>query len=123
MQKIPSSSANCTRAGKAAPIAFQRHVVVHAVARVLLLLAMPIGPRTMCGASEQRKIIARLDRVRLRQLGSECNRCVVEAAVRFVYGTDDRQAKVGQIRFGRLLKRRLTGGVRAMQATKFSGSI
>jgi len=74
---------------------------VHAVIGDLLLLAMPIGPRKMLGVSQKRKIIARLDRVRLRELGSERIRCVVEAAVRFVYGIDERQSKFARNRFGR----------------------
>lgn len=52
-------------------------------------------------------MIAQIARTHLVELAVECNSHIVEPAVKYVYGTDDRQLRFVQNRFGRTPQPRL----------------
>lgn len=70
-------------------------------------LALPIGPRKLFVAAHESGFLATLESSDRVLLAKRCNKYVVEAAVRFVYGIDDRQLRFVQNRIGIKPQRRL----------------
>lgn len=64
-------------------------------------IALPIGPRLLFIASHDPDFLKGVLRADRRGLVKECNRQVVEGALRFVYGDDERQARFVQNRLGK----------------------
>ncbi|MDQ0135684.1 hypothetical protein J2T08_003605 [Neorhizobium galegae] len=63
-------------------------------------IALPIGPRLLFIASHDLRFLNDLLRTDQTGLVKECNRQVVEGAVRFIYASDAKQARFIQNRFG-----------------------
>jgi len=70
-------------------------------------IALPIGPRLLFIASPDIRFLNDLLRVDQTRLVKECNRQVVEGAVRFVYAVDESQTRFIENRFGRTPQPRL----------------
>lgn len=64
-------------------------------------ISLPIGPRSLFVASHNIQFLKSLRRTDKISLVKECNRQVVEGAVRFVYASDESQTKFIQNRFGK----------------------
>ncbi|MDQ0318972.1 hypothetical protein QO002_001110 [Pararhizobium capsulatum DSM 1112] len=63
-------------------------------------IALPIGPRLLFIASHDTRFLRDLLRADQTGLVKECNRQVVEGAVRFVFAADESQARFIENRFG-----------------------
>jgi len=70
-------------------------------------IALPIGPRVLFIASHNIQFLKDIRRTNKISLIKECNRQVVEGAVRFAYACDDSQARFIKNRFGKSLQPRL----------------
>lgn len=64
-------------------------------------IALPIGPRFLFIASHDEEYLRDLLRFDQTVLVKECNRQIVEGAVRFVFASDERQKRFVENRFGR----------------------
>jgi hypothetical protein len=70
-------------------------------------IALPIGPRLLFIASHDTQFLKDLLRVDQTGLVKECNRQVVEGAMRFVWAVDESQTRFIENRFGRTPQPRL----------------
>ncbi len=64
-------------------------------------IALPIGPRLLFIASHDEKYLEDLLRLDQTMLVKECNRQIVEGAVRFVFASDEKQRRFVENRFGK----------------------
>ncbi|UYQ73553.1 DUF4238 domain-containing protein [Pelagibacterium flavum] len=74
-------------------------------------LALPIGPRKLFLAAKDVETVDRISSIPTAELVTEANRQVVEFAVRFVYGTDDRQLRFVQNRMATKEQPRIVSGL------------